>query len=222
MLIDLVQHHAPSGTAENLGTFTSQHDVDEARVTWAELLTEDHGRIVRTWPGIGAGVTNVSYEDGHSIYFRQTPAPAAALTHWAELVTASEQVSAPQSLDQILAVRPRPDWSDECFDQMGSAASGGTFNSTPAQIPLSRHRSQVLASGRMVRAHAEVWVRQTLDNVAPTIGLNRWALVDGKPDVATGSPYILSLEEATALAQTLLAAVAVASAPEPGTDQAVA
>lgn len=196
----------------HLGSSASQDAHQDRMDTHSEDLAFEHGPET----AVELDGSRITFEDGYEVQYVLTVPPLddepqplhTRLEAWNAL---SAKGNPTLSLPEILAAKTRPVWSDESYDQMGSAADGCMFNSTPVAIPLSRHGSEISRSGKMLRPHADVWVRQTLDNVVPTVSLNRWASVDGATDVVEGSPYSLTLYEATELARTLLLAVELAT-----------
>lgn len=72
---NLTLHRAATGTVENICA-CPHHDLNFFVTREVEYLVLAHGPVKRTFPGVGNSdtqiITNVSFEDGTSIYFNAT------------------------------------------------------------------------------------------------------------------------------------------------------
>lgn len=219
---NLTMHHAASGTVENLGAYAVRAALQGVLDTRIEELADEHDGLVRVFPGVGEDVTNASFGDGHSVYFQiasiqseEGTAITTPLNTWDQL---SNKLFRHLSVKDLLAVKPRPQWSDDELDTIGGAADGSEYRSNPVSVPLAMHTSQV-TDGMMYRASAKVQIVQRLRDAEPFITLGRAARVTDRIEHVPGSRFSLTPAEAVELAHTLLLAAEVACE---GTTQEVA
>lgn len=159
-----------------------------------------------------AQVTLESDADNNESAEKQVSPAVAA---WNARVEATELVHVYDDDTLLDSIAARPEWSNPALDRTGTDPNRRMFNSEPATVPLSMHHGWRIDPHSGAQAVALVNIVKMLHFAEPTIRLIRSAGhldEDGtrREKLTTSSGYVLTLDEATDIAHTLLAAVDVA------------